>query len=104
MGQAPFRMIFNDAINNSSDYHSAIREKLSRTRSGEALFFELAPEDITRAAALFRPVSERTDIVDRWMSSEVSRCWHTAQPAVWPRPRICQQSKRRSARDRNGDS
>jgi transaldolase len=30
--------IFNHAINNSSDYHSAIREKLSRTKSGERYF------------------------------------------------------------------
>jgi transaldolase len=64
--------IFDHAIKNSSNYDSAIREKLSRTKSGEALFFELALEDITRAAALFRPVYDRTDSVDGWVSLEVS--------------------------------
>src|SRR5580692_9021292 len=64
--------IFDHAIKNSSDYDSAIREKLSRTKSGEALFFELALEDITRAAALFRPAYDRTDGVDGWVSLEVS--------------------------------
>jgi transaldolase len=64
--------IFDHAIKNSSDYDSAIREKLSSTKSGEALFFELALEDITRAAALFRPAYDRTDGVDGWVSLEVS--------------------------------
>ena len=47
--------IFDHAIKNSTAYDAAIREKLSKGKSGEALFFELALEDITRAAALFRP-------------------------------------------------
>ena len=41
-------------------------------KSGEALFFELALEDITRAADLFRPVHDKTDGVDGWVSLEVS--------------------------------
>jgi transaldolase len=64
--------IFDHAIKNSSAYDPAIREKLSHGKSGEALFFELALEDITRAAALFRPVHDRTDGVDGWVSLEVS--------------------------------
>src|SRR5581483_5689322 len=36
------------------------------------LFFELALEDLTRAADLFRPVHERTAGVDGWVSLEVS--------------------------------
>ena len=64
--------IFDHAIKNSSAYDAAIREKLSKGTSGEALFFELALEDITRAAALFRPVYDRTDGVDGWVSLEVS--------------------------------
>ena len=40
--------------------------------SGEALFFELALEDLTRAADLFRPIHERTNGVDGWVSLEVS--------------------------------
>jgi transaldolase len=64
--------IFDHAIKNSSAYDAAIREELSHGKSGENLFFDLALEDITRAAALFRPIHERTDGVDGWVSLEVS--------------------------------
>src|SRR5216117_3626496 len=64
--------IFDHAIKNSTAYDEAIREKLSKGKSGEALFVELALEDITRAADLFRPIYERTDGVDGWVSLEVS--------------------------------
>src|ERR1700756_281495 len=63
--------IFDQAIKNSSSYDSQIREKL-HGRSGEALFFELALDDITRAADLFRPIYDRTNGVDGWVSLEVS--------------------------------
>src|SRR6202034_4189149 len=39
---------------------------------GEALFFELAIEDLRQAADLFRPIHDRTDGVDGWVSLEVS--------------------------------
>jgi transaldolase len=64
--------IFDHAIKNSTDYDAAIREKLSKGKSGEALFFELAIEDITGAAGLFRPTYDQTDGVDGWVSLEVS--------------------------------
>jgi transaldolase len=64
--------IFDQALKKSASYDAAIRQKLARGRSGEALFFELALEDLTRAADLFRPVWERTDGVDGWVSLEVS--------------------------------
>src|SRR6266487_237613 len=64
--------IFDHAIKNSTAYDAAIREKLSKGKSGEALFFELALEDITRAADLFRPIHDQTDGVDGWVSLEVS--------------------------------
>lgn len=64
--------IFDHAIKNSSAYDADIREKLSRGKSGEALFFELALGDIARAAALFRPIHDRTEGVDGWVSLEVS--------------------------------
>jgi len=64
--------IFDHAIKGSSDYDAAIRSKLKAGRSGEALFFELALSDVTRAADLFRPVYQRTDGVDGWVSLEVS--------------------------------
>src|SRR5499425_1582796 len=64
--------IFDHAIKNSTAYDAAIREKLSKGKSGEALFFELALEDITKAADLFRPTYDQTDGVDGWVSLEVS--------------------------------
>src|SRR5262250_1052844 len=64
--------IFDHAIKNSTAYDAAIREKLGRGQSGETLFFELALEDLTRAADLFRPIYDRTDGVDGWVSLEVS--------------------------------
>jgi transaldolase len=64
--------IFDHAIKNSTAYDAAIRERVRKGESGEPLFFELALEDITRAAALFRPVHELTGGVDGWVSLEVS--------------------------------
>jgi transaldolase len=64
--------IFDHAITNSAAYDAAIRETMGRGKSGEPLFFDLALEDITRAAALFRPVFDQTDGVDGWVSLEVS--------------------------------
>src|SRR4029453_8287395 len=64
--------IFDHAIKNSSAYDLAIRAGLAKGKSGEALFFELAIEDLTRAADLFRPIYDRTDGVDGWVSLEVS--------------------------------
>jgi transaldolase len=64
--------IFDHAIKNSAAYDSAIRERVSRGIIGEALFFELALEDLSRAAAQFRPVYDRTEGVDGWVSLEVS--------------------------------
>jgi len=64
--------IFNNAIKNSSDYDSAIRSKLKSGKAGEALFFELALDDVTRAADLFRRIHDRTRGVDGWVSLEVS--------------------------------
>jgi transaldolase len=64
--------IFDHAIKNSHSYDAAIREKMSQGKSGETLFFELALEDLTQAAALFGPVHEQTDGVDGWVSLEVS--------------------------------
>src|SRR6476469_468224 len=64
--------IFDHAIKNSSRYDAAIRQKVKEGKSGEDLFFELALEDLTRAADLFRPIWERTRGVDGWVSLEVS--------------------------------
>ena len=64
--------IFDHAIKNSTAYDAAIRQKLKEGKSGEGLFFELALEDLTRAADLFRPIYDRTNGVDGWVSLEVS--------------------------------
>ena len=64
--------IFDHAIKNSHDYDAAIREKTATGKSGEGLFFELALEDLTRAADLFRPIHQATNGVDGWVSLEVS--------------------------------
>ena len=64
--------IFDQAIGNSDFYDAAIRLKARAAKSGEALFFELALEDLTQAADLFRPVHAATGGVDGWVSLEVS--------------------------------
>src|SRR4026208_674417 len=64
--------IFDHAIKNSSDYDDAIKSKLAEGKSGEKLFFDLALEDLTQAADLFRPIYDRTNGVDGWVSLEVS--------------------------------
>ncbi len=64
--------IFDHAIKNSRDYDDAIRQKLKEGKSGEKLFFELAIEDLRKAADLFQPIHERTNGVDGWVSLEVS--------------------------------
>jgi transaldolase len=64
--------IFDHAIKNSSAYDAAIRAALAKGKSGEALFFDLALEDLTQAADLFRPIYNRTNGVDGWVSLEVS--------------------------------
>src|SRR5438477_5949994 len=64
--------IFDHAIKNSSRYDAAIRQKVKEGKAGEPLFFELALEDLTRAADLLRPIWDRTNGVDGWVSLEVS--------------------------------
>jgi transaldolase len=64
--------IFDHAIKNSATYDSEIIKKLQNGKSGEPLFFDLALEDLTRAADLFRSIHEKTNGVDGWVSLEVS--------------------------------
>ena len=60
--------IFDNAIKNSASYDKTIREKLAKGESGEQLFFDVALEDIRRAADHFVPVFERSNGVDGWVS------------------------------------
>jgi transaldolase len=64
--------IFDVAIKDSNLYDDAIRQKTKEGKSGEALFFELAIDDLRQAADLFRPVHDSTGGVDGWVSLEVS--------------------------------
>src|SRR3989441_751452 len=70
--------IFDHAIKNSSAYDAAIRKKVKEGKSGEQLFFELALEDLTRAADLFRSIWDRTAGVDGWVSSVFISRWDAA--------------------------
>jgi transaldolase len=64
--------IFDQAIKDGNAYDADIRRKTSEGKSGEALFLELALDDLTQTADLFRPVYDGTDGVDGWASLEVS--------------------------------
>ena len=64
--------IFDQAIRGTSDYDAAIQQKVNEGKSSEALFFELAMEDLKRAAAMLRPVHDATSGGDGWVSLEVS--------------------------------
>ncbi|MBN9491175.1 MAG: transaldolase [Alphaproteobacteria bacterium] len=64
--------IFDHAIKNSAMYDGDIARNAPLAKSGEDLFFDLALADLTRAADLFRPVFDKTDGVDGWVSLEVS--------------------------------
>jgi transaldolase len=64
--------IFDQAIKKSALYDPAIHDGMARGLSGETLFFDLALDDLTRAADLFRPIHNQTKGVDGWVSLEVS--------------------------------
>ncbi|MCC7090930.1 MAG: transaldolase [Nitrosomonas sp.] len=64
--------IFEHAILNTDYYDEAIRQKVLTGKSGEALFFELALEDLTQAADLFLAIHQNTNRIDGWVSLELS--------------------------------
>jgi transaldolase len=64
--------IFDHAIKNSTAYDGAIRDHRAKATTDEGLFFDLAMDDLTRAADLFQAVHNRTNGVDGWVSLEVS--------------------------------
>ena len=64
--------IFDGAIGSGTGYDAGIREKARAGLAGEALFTELALEDLRRAADLFRATFESSDHTDGWVSMEVS--------------------------------
>ncbi len=64
--------IFDNAIAKSDSYDGEIKRLFKAGYSGEALFFELALQDLSHAADLFLPTHERTATVDGYVSLEVS--------------------------------
>src|SRR4030095_6484829 len=64
--------LFEKDIKNSTAYDVDIRNKFKDGKSEEQIFFELALDDLTRAADLFRPIYEQTNGVNGWVSLEVS--------------------------------
>ena len=64
--------IFEQAIGHGGTYDAAIRQKTAEGKSGAGLFFELALEDLTRAAAIFLPVHAASGGLDGWVSLEIS--------------------------------
>ena len=64
--------IFEHAIGQGDAYDSAIRQLRASGLSGEALFFELALEDLRQAADLFQGIHQATHGVDGWVSLELS--------------------------------
>ena len=64
--------IFEQAIRNSNFYDEAIRQKFAQGKSRSALFFELALEDLVRAADMLLPIHKLSAGVDGWVSLEVS--------------------------------
>jgi transaldolase len=64
--------IFDEAIGKTNTYDNGIHEKTLAGKSGEALFMELALEDLRRAADLFSATFEATNGVDGWVSMELS--------------------------------
>ena len=110
--------IFDHAIAHSKSYDPEIRRLVGTGLSGEALFFELAVQDLTRAADLFAPINERTATSTASSRSRSRRSSRTTRrkPSIRPKPfsrkptgatcssrsleprREHQQSKKRSSR------
>src|SRR5205809_5424034 len=59
--------IFYQAIKGSTAYDGSMTDKRRHGKSGEELFFDVAIEDLTRAADLFRPIFDATNGVDGWV-------------------------------------
>ena len=64
--------IYDKAIGGSSLYDADVAAASRAGRSAEETFFSLALDDLRRAADLFRPIHERTQGGDGYVSLEVS--------------------------------
>lgn len=64
--------IFEKAISGSSDYDDDIAKLAKKEDDNSVIFFDLAIADIQRAADIFKPVFDKTDGKDGFVSLEVS--------------------------------
>lgn len=64
--------IFEHAIGHSTAYDAAIRSQAGKGKADDSLFFELALDDLSHAANLFRPIFDASAGMDGWVSLEVS--------------------------------
>jgi transaldolase len=64
--------IYNLAVKESAAYDEALSALGRQKLAAEEAFFEIAIDDLQRAADLFRPVFDRTGGIDGWVSLEVS--------------------------------
>jgi len=64
--------IFEKAIAGSTDYNDTLDALAAQGKRAEEIYEELAIQDIQMAADLFRPVYERTNRADGYVSLEVS--------------------------------
>jgi transaldolase len=87
--------IFDKAIATGA-YDDDIRRR-TPGKNPEALFFELAIEDLRRAADIFEPIHQRTGGVDGWVSLEVSPLLaYDASPTVQAAADLHAQAGRRN--------
>ena len=64
--------IFEQAISKSSVYDQTIQKLAAQGLTDEGVFFEVALQDLTQAADLFRPIFDESAGADGWVSLEVS--------------------------------
>jgi len=80
--------IFDHAIKNSLPRTTGQSARSwRRGKLAKALFFDLALDDLMRAADLFRPVHDRTNGVDGGFRWRCRHCWRMTRPAPSPPPR-----------------
>ena len=64
--------IFEKAIAGSTDYDGALRRLVGESKTAEGIYAALTLDDIQRAADVLRPVYDRTEGADGYVSLEVS--------------------------------
>lgn len=71
-GETANPTIFEKAISGSSDYDDTIREQVRQTKPSLDIYETIAVEDVRMACDVFRPVYDRTNGADGFVSIEVS--------------------------------